>query len=67
MPLIHIDLTAGKATETQKAALIARVTDIVVDVLGPEQRPLTIVTLIETPPGNRGIGGKVYRPSHALT
>ncbi len=67
MPLIHIDLTAGKATVTQKAALIARFTDVVAEVLGAEQRPITIITLLETPPGNRGIGGKVYLPSPEST
>ena len=61
MPLIHVDMTAGKATQAQKVRLIARLTDAVSEVLGEEQRSLTIVTLIETPSGNRGIGGRVYR------
>lgn len=54
-------MTAGKATQAQKVRLIARLTDAVSEVLGEEQRSLTIITLIETPSGNRGIGGRVYR------
>lgn len=61
MPLIHVDMTAGKASDEQKSRLIAGITDTVADVLGPEHRPMTVVTLIETPAGHRGIGGKVYR------
>lgn len=63
MPLIHVDITAGKATEEAKAQLIARLTDVVTEVLGEAQRNLTIITIIETPPGNRGIGGRIYCPS----
>jgi 4-oxalocrotonate tautomerase len=62
MPLIHIDLSTGKASDEQKRSLIAKITDAVCTVLGETQRPQTIVTLIETPPGHRGIGGKVYEP-----
>ena len=54
-------MTAGKATQAQKVRLIARLTDAVSEVLGEDQRSLTIITLIETPSGNRGIGGRVYR------
>jgi 4-oxalocrotonate tautomerase family enzyme len=62
MPLIHVDMTAGKATDEQKRLLIAKLTDAVCEALGEAQRALTIVTLIETPPGHRGVGGKVYEP-----
>lgn len=60
MPLIHIDMSAGKASSEQKALLIQRITDVVGQTLGEEHRPITVVTLVETPVGNRGIGGKVY-------
>lgn len=59
MPLIHVDMSAGKASSEQKQLLIARLTDTIAEVLGEEQRPMTVVTLVETPPGNRGLGGKV--------
>jgi 4-oxalocrotonate tautomerase family enzyme len=62
MPLIHVDMSEGKATEEQKARLISKLTDVLSEVLGEEQRAITIVTLIETPLGNRGVGGKVYEP-----
>lgn len=61
MPLIHVDMTAGKASDEQKELLIARLTDTVAEVLGFEHRAMTVITLIETPSGHRGIGGKVYR------
>ncbi len=61
MPLIHVDMTAGRASDEQKSRLIARLTDTVAEVLGPEHRSMTVITLIETPPGHRGIGGRVYR------
>ena len=60
MPLIHVDMSAGKATEAQKRQLIEQLTEAVSAVLGEAQRALTGVTLIETPPGHRGVGGKVY-------
>jgi 4-oxalocrotonate tautomerase family enzyme len=60
MPLIHVDMSAGKADDDQKRMLIAKITDAVCEALGEAQRAQTVVTLIETPPGHRGIGGKVY-------
>lgn len=61
MPLIHVDMSAGKTTDELKALLIARLTDAVSEVLGEEQRAFTVITLIETPIGHRGVGGKIYQ------
>lgn len=61
MPLIHVDMSAGKASDAQKELLIAKLTDAVSEVLGEGERAFTVITLIETPAGNRGIGGVIYR------
>lgn len=60
MPLIHVDMSKGVATEEQKVGLISKLTDVVAEVLGEQHRAVTIISIIETPVGNRGIAGKVF-------
>lgn len=62
VPLIHIDMTAGKATQEQKQVLIEKITAAVAESLGQEQHAQTIITIVETPVGNRAMGGKILKP-----
>jgi 4-oxalocrotonate tautomerase family enzyme len=45
MPLIHVDMSAGKASEEQKRELIEQLTEAVSAVLGEAQRSMTVITL----------------------
>ena len=60
MPLITIDISQGKLDgASHKERLITEVTDAVARIIGEEQRRLTVITIVETPLGHRGMGGVV--------
>jgi 4-oxalocrotonate tautomerase len=60
MPLIQISVPAGSLTPEQKRDLVARITDVVVDVEGiPAIRPAVLVHVNEVIDGGWGAGGKV--------
>jgi len=59
IPIVSVQIPAGALSETQKGALIAKVTDVVVEVEGfPAIRPSVHVLIEEVPAGGYGIGGK---------
>jgi 4-oxalocrotonate tautomerase len=57
MPFVNIKLTEEGATSEQKAELIKRVTDLLVEVLGKYPQT-TIVVIEEVPTDNWGIAGQ---------
>lgn len=67
MPYVHIEITREGATPEQKSALIAGVTQLLVDVLG-KNPATTVVVIDEVDTDNWGIGGMpvlAYRAAQA--
>ena len=64
MPHVHIRITQEGATSAQKAELIARATDMMVDVLGKNPQT-TFVTIEEVPTDNWGIAGETVTSRRA--
>ncbi|MFB9990844.1 4-oxalocrotonate tautomerase family protein [Deinococcus oregonensis] len=58
MPYIHIRITDEGVTTEQKAELVARSTQMLVDVLGKNPNT-TVVVIEEVPLENWGIGGEL--------
>jgi len=56
MPFVNVKITSG-ATPEQKEALIARMTQVLVDVLGKNPAS-THVVIEEIAPDSWGVGGK---------
>jgi 4-oxalocrotonate tautomerase len=59
MPLVTITAPKDVFTDEQKRAMIANVTEAMVDVEGEQFREKTWVVYEEVPAGNFAIGGKV--------
>lgn len=60
MPLIQVSVPAGSLSPEQKTALVAKITDVMVEVEGfPEVRQGTWVHINEVPDGGWGRAGKV--------
>jgi 4-oxalocrotonate tautomerase len=58
MPVVTVQVPAGALDATQKATMIAKVTDAVVEAEGlPAIRPSVHVLIEEVPDGGYGIGG----------
>lgn len=57
MPFANIKITREGATAEQKAEVIKRVTDVLVEVLG-KNRATTVVAIEEVDTDNWGIGGE---------
>ena len=57
MPYVNVKITREGATAEQKAALIAGVTQVLVDVLG-KNPATTVVVIDEVDTDNWGIGGE---------
>lgn len=57
MPFVNIKITRDGATATQKARLIAGVTDLLRDTLGKNPQT-TVVVIEEVDTDNWGIGGE---------
>lgn len=58
MPYVHIRITDEGVTREQKAELVARSTQMLVDVLG-KNSATTVVVIEEVPLDNWGIGGEL--------
>lgn len=58
MPLVDIHLIRGVFTAEQKRAMIAKVTDAMVDVEGESMRSVTWVKINEVESGDWAIGGQ---------
>jgi 4-oxalocrotonate tautomerase len=58
MPLVDIQLIKGVFTLEQKTAMIAKVTDAMVQVEGEKMRPVTWVRVQEIESGHWAIGGE---------
>ncbi|MDB5045198.1 MAG: 4-oxalocrotonate tautomerase family enzyme [Deinococcus sp.] len=58
MPYVHIRITDEGVTTEQKAELVARSTQMLVDVLGKNPNT-TVVVIEEVPLENWGIGGEL--------
>ncbi len=63
MPLVTITAPKDVFTEEQKADMIDKVTEAMIDVEGEAFRDKTWVVYEEVPTGNFAIGGKVVEPS----
>lgn len=58
MPLVDIELIEGVFDTRQKQAMIAKITDAMVEIEGEAMRSVTWVRVHEVASGNWGIGGK---------
>ncbi len=57
MPLVDIEVIEGVFDDEQKAQMIERVTNAMVEVEGENMRPVTWVRVKEVRSGQWGIGG----------
>ena len=57
MPLIDIELIEGVFDDAQKARMIQKVTNAMVEVEGENMRPVTWVRIKEVRSGHWGMGG----------
>lgn len=64
MPFVNIKITRDGATAEQKAELIKRATQMLVDVLG-KNPATTVVVIEEVEMDNWGIGGETVTARHA--
>jgi 4-oxalocrotonate tautomerase len=58
MPLVDIEVIEGVFDDAQKAEMIDKVTEAMIDVEGEGMRGVTWVRVIEIRSGQWGIGGK---------
>jgi 4-oxalocrotonate tautomerase len=58
MPLVDIHLIEGVFEKSQKEAMIAKITDAMVEIEGEAMRGVTWVRVHEVASGQWGIGGK---------
>ena len=58
MPHVQISVPAGSLSPKQKATMIEKVTDAVVEAEGIPVRPVVVVNILEVPDGGWGSGGK---------
>lgn len=58
MPLVDIELIEGVFDTSQKQAMIAKITDAMVEIEGEAMRGVTWVRVHEVASGHWGIGGK---------
>lgn len=58
MPHVQISVPAGSLSQKQKATMIEKVTDAVVEAEGIPVRPVVVVNILEVPDGGWGSGGK---------
>ena len=59
MPLVTIDVVKDFFTQEQKAEIIQKVTDTMVDIEGEALRGVTWVRVVEVEQGDWGIGGQL--------
>jgi len=58
MPLVQVKVIEGVFSDSQKKAMIEKVTDAMVSVEGENMRQVTWVTIEDVKSGEWGIGGK---------
>jgi 4-oxalocrotonate tautomerase len=58
MPLVQVKVIEGVFSDSQKKAMIEKVTDAMVSVEGENMRQVTWVTIEDVKGGEWGIGGK---------
>jgi 4-oxalocrotonate tautomerase len=58
MPFVNVKLIEGVFNDDQKAEIITRLTETMVDIEGEALRPVTWVVLEEVNSGDWGVGGK---------
>ena len=58
MPFVNVKLIEGVFSQDQKAEMITRLTETMIDIEGEAMRPVTWVVLEEVNSGEWGIGGK---------
>jgi 4-oxalocrotonate tautomerase len=59
MPLVQVKVIEGVFSDSQKKAMIEKITDAMVSVEGENIRQVTWVTIEDVKSGEWGIGGKV--------
>ena len=59
MPLVQVKVIEGVFSDSQKKAMIEKITDVMVSVEGENMRQVTWVTIEDVKSGEWGIGGKV--------
>ena len=59
MPLVTIDVIKDVFTPEEKAEIINKVTDAIVEIEGEPLRGVTWVRIMEVEQGNWGIGGQL--------
>ncbi|WP_220446637.1 tautomerase family protein [Nonomuraea deserti] len=59
MPLINVKVIEGVFSEAQKAEIVQKLTDAMVEIEGENMRSLTLVILEEVKSGDWGIGGRL--------
>jgi 4-oxalocrotonate tautomerase len=59
MPLVQVKVIEGVFSDSQKKAMIEKITDAMVSVEGENMRQVTWVTIEDVKSGEWGIGGKV--------
>ena len=63
MPLVTIDVIKDVFTPDQKADMISKVTDTMVELEGEALRGVTWVRIVEVEQGDWGIGGQLLTAS----
>jgi 4-oxalocrotonate tautomerase len=58
MPLINVRLIEGVFDQDEKAAMIEKLTDAMVDIEGENMRDVTWVVIDEVKSGDWGMGGR---------
>lgn len=59
MPVVTIQVPAGSLSDAEKAAMISKMTDVVIEVEGlPAIRPYVYVLVAEIPARGYGVGGQ---------
>jgi 4-oxalocrotonate tautomerase len=58
MPLVQVKVIEGVFPDSQKRAMIEKVTDAMVSIEGENMRQVTWVTIEDVKSGEWGIGGK---------
>ncbi|MEM9434158.1 MAG: tautomerase family protein [Pseudomonadota bacterium] len=59
MPLVDIQVIEGVFSDAEKALMIEKVTDTMVEIEGEAMRGVTWVRVQDVPSGQWGIGGQV--------
>jgi 4-oxalocrotonate tautomerase len=66
MPFINVKLIEGVFTPDQKAEIVRRLTDTLVEIEGENMRPVTWCVIEEVTSGDWGIAGQPMRTEDVL-